>query len=451
MLKNKSTYIKIKAKIILTKIFIGFFRGLLYLKDSISKISKKTITPLGMTGRFLLWIIVLPNYKVYLSIKKSVNKFYAPRYIRNHLIHPFSRRYLTHIIIIIVSIFTVSSNLNAYENRRDELESKSIIGQLVITEDLGSIKEEGPITRGSKITRYIGEAGISSQPQPSEGEEISPPTTAGGSAVVGRTMSPIEEEMRQRDKIVYYKVQRGDTISEIAEKFGITTNTILWENNLTAYNLIRPGDTLKILPTSGIQHKVVKGDTLAKIANTYKVEVEKIIEHNKLTSADDIKIGESLMIPGGRKIQPAPAPAYTFRTLVQPTASPAPAPIITATGQMLWPTSCRTISQYFGWRHSGLDIACGNNAPIYAADSGIVNRAEIGYNGGYGNVIIIDHGGGKQTLYAHLNKIHVSVGENITKGSTIGLMGSTGRSTGPHLHFEVRIGGSRQNPLNYIK
>ncbi len=433
----------------------GLFRVLIHLKDNAPKITKIISKPLKTTGRFLLRLIILPNYKIYLSIKKTANKFYAPKYIRNHLVHPFSRRYLTHIIIIIISIFTVSSNLNAYENRRDEYNNQSIIGQLVATDDLGLIDEEGPIIGGQKITRYMGETGVSIKPQMSEGgegEETIPSIVSGGSAVVSRTMSPVEEDLMQRDKIIYYTIQQGDTISEIAEKFSITTYTILWENNLTAYSVIRPGDTLKILPVSGIQHKVAKGETLANIANKYKIEVEKIIEYNKLASVDDIKINELIMIPGGKKIEPIKtAPTYSFRNLSQPSATPASAPKITATGEMLWPTSCRAISQYFGWRHSGLDIACGYNKPIYAADSGIISRAETGYNGGYGNVVIIDHGNGKQTLYGHLNKIYVSSGESVGKGAEIGIMGSTGRSTGPHLHFEVRLGGSRKNPLNYVK
>lgn len=363
------------------------------------------------------------------------------------MIHPFSRRYLPHLIIITISFFTIASNLNAYEVRRDDTDQPSIVAALITTEDLGTIEEEGPIPGGKKIIRYLGQTGVATQPQVTEGgqgEEILPSTVAGDSAVVSPILSPVEEGLRERDKIIVYTIQPGDTISEIAEQFGVTSNTLLWENNLTAYSLIRPGDTLTILPTSGIQHKVVSGETLAKIAKKYGIEAEDIIDFNRLASADDIKMGESLMIPGGKK--PYVAPTYTFRSFAQPT----PAKVV-ATGQMLWPSTCRTITQYFRWLHSGVDIACGYGKAIYASDSGQVTRAQTGWNGGYGTVIEIDHGNGKQTLYGHLSKLYVKVGENIEKGDAIAAEGTTGRSTGAHLHFEVRVGGVRQNPLYYVK
>jgi len=406
--------------------------------------------PLKKSGQFFLFIIILPIYKLYLTGKKLANKFYAPQKIRNPLVHPFSRRYLVHLIIIVITILITASNLNANEIRHEEFSQTSIVAALVSNEDLGIIEEEWPLSSEKNMTRYLGQTGVAAQLQVTEGgegEEILPATVTGDSAVVSPILSPVEEELRQRDKIVYYTVEQGDTISEIAEKFGITSNTILWENNLSAYSVIRPGDKLTILPASGIRHKVVKGETLAQIAKKYSIEADEIIEYNKLASADDIKIGEQIMIPGGKK--PYVAPTYTFRSLYQaPSVSTAK---VVATGEMFWPTNCRRISQYFRWLHSGLDIACGYNKPIYAADSGQVIKAQGGWNGGYGNIIIIDHGNGLQTLYGHLNKIYVKVGESVEKGSTIGAMGSTGRSTGAHLHFEVRVNDVRKNPLYYIK
>ncbi len=398
-----------------------------------------------------LWLI-LPLYKFYVIIKKIVNKFYAPQKIRHRLIHPFSRRYLTHTIIVVISLLTLTANLNAYEVRRAEFGETSIIAQLITTEeDLGLIEEEGPLDSGKKISRYLGETGVEATPSAGEGdqgEEILPTTVAGGSAVVSPILSPAEEELRQRDKITYYTVEVGDTISEVAEKFGITANTILWENNLTAYSLIRPGDKLTILPVAGIQHKVAKGETIAKIAKTYGVEPEKIIEFNKLASADDVKIGEQLMVPGGKKIQVAPA--YSFRSFTTPTPLSV-SPKVVATGKMQWPSTCNRITQYFRWLHSGVDIACGYGKDIFAADSGTIVKAQGGWNGGYGVMIIIDHGGGIQTLYGHLSKLYVKVGETVEKGQVIAAEGSTGRSTGAHNHFEVRVNGVRKNPLYYTQ
>lgn len=419
---------------------------MVYLKSKSPKIVKVISKPLGGIGRFLLLMVILPLYKIYLIIKKITNKFYAPQKSRHKLIHPFSRRYLTHFIILLISFFTVAANLNANEIRREEFGQTSIIASLITIEDLGVIEEEGPITGPKKITRYLGQTGVESRTQVTEGDQgegILPTTVTGDSAVVQPILSPIEEELRQRDKIVYYTVQPGDTISEVAEKFGITTNTILWENSLSAYSLIRPGDKITILPTSGLRHKVAKNDTVAKIAKKYGIEAERIIEFNKLASADDIKIGEKLIIPGGRKVYAQPT--YALRSLYQ-----APAPRVVSTGSLLWPTSCRRITQYFRYRHSGVDIACGYGQPIYAADSGRVIKARGGWNGGYGVTIEIDHGN-TQTLYGHLSNLYVKVGENVVQGQVIGAMGSTGRSSGSHLHFETRIAGARKNPLYYIK
>ena len=414
------------------------------------KILTKLLSPVG---HFLLYATVLPGYKVYLLIKKVATKFYAPHKSTHPLIHPFSRRYLIHIIICIVIMFTIASNLDAYETNHDDVGQTSIFAALVTTEDLGVIEEEGPIQNTKKITRYLGETGVESPDyitNGSDNDELLPSTVAGDSAVVSPILSPTEENLRTRDEIIYYTVQPGDTISEVAERFGVTSNTLLWENNLTTYNLIRPGDRLAILPTAGIRHKVIKGDTIASIAKKYTVDAEKIIEFNKLASANDINVGEQLLIPGGQKI--VPPPSFTLRQLTVPTASVTPPPsAITATGEMLWPTTCRRITQYFRYRHTGLDIACKIGSDVLAADAGRVVKAQSGWNGGYGTMIEIDHGNGKQTLYGHLSKLFVAVGEDVVQGQEIGAMGSTGRSTGSHVHFEIRSGGVRQNPLHYIR
>ncbi len=436
-----------KFKIFAIKTLAGLLRGLIFLKKHFPKLSKFIAKPLEKIGGVLLFVAVIPLYRLYLITKKIVNKFYAPHLSHHPLIHPFSRRYLIHITLIIISIFTLAINLNAYEKQREEFGRESIIGVIVANEDLGTIEEEGPITATKKISRYLGQTGVESKPQLTEGtesEEMIPSTITGGSAVVKPILSPTEEQLRQRDKVIYYTVQIGDTISEVAEKFGITTNTILWENNLSAYSIVRPGDKLAILPNSGIRHKVAKGETLAKIAKKYSIDEDKIIEANKLASANDVKVGEYLIIPGGKKI-------YTYSSYTVSQAWYAPPAKIATSDKMIWPNSCRRITQYFSWRHSGIDIACGYGRPIYASNTGQVIKAQGGWNGGYGIIIVIDHGNGIQTLYGHLGKLYVGIGETVEKGQVIAAEGSTGRSTGPHLHFEIRSGGGRKNPLYYVK
>ncbi len=256
-----------------------------------------------------------------------------------------------------------------------------------------------------------------------------------------------------RTEITYYTVQSGDTISSIARRFGLTANTLLWANDLSAYSLLHLGDSLTILPYSGVLYTVKKGDTLAKIALTYDVELEKILSCNSL--GNSLSIGQKIVVPGAKKISENIAikkPASTNYTGVSIIKDLVKNPSVKVSGnKMTWPTVGTRITQYFSWRHNGVDIANKIGTPIYAADSGTVIISQGGYNGGYGNTIVIDHGGGIKTRYGHASKLFVKVGDQVDKGENIAAMGSTGRSTGPHLHFEVLINGVRYNPLNYIR
>ncbi|MHB8904071.1 MAG: peptidoglycan DD-metalloendopeptidase family protein [Patescibacteria group bacterium] len=262
-----------------------------------------------------------------------------------------------------------------------------------------------------------------------------------------------ETTAKQRTSVIYYTVQMGDTVSTIARKFNISVNTILWANDLNSYGFIKPGNQLTILPYSGIVYTVKSGDTLSKISNKFDIEVDKILSCNNL--GNSLKIGQKIIVPGAKKLnEVAPAIAqatknYTGISIIKDIIK---SPSVVASGnRMAWPTQGYRITQYFSWRHTGVDIANKIGTPIYAADDGVVIIANGGYNGGYGNTIVIDHGNGKRTRYGHASKLFVKVGDEVEKGENIAAMGSTGRSTGPHLHFEVLVNGSRTNPLNYIK
>ena len=269
---------------------------------------------------------------------------------------------------------------------------------------------------------------------------------------IGRVQETDSQAPTQRTEIVEYEVQPGDTVSSIARRFNISINTILWANKLTAYSLIRPGDKLTILPYSGIVYTVKSGDTLSKIAAIYSIEMDKIDSANNL--AGGLKAGQKIILPGAVQISTPqvaarPQASYTgisaIRDLIQ-------APAAKVSGdKMAWPTVGSRITQYFSWRHTGVDIANKLGTPLYAADDGVVETATGGYNGGYGNMIVINHGGGIKTRYAHASKLFVKAGDSVSKGDTIAAMGSTGRSTGSHIHFEVLINGVRKNPLNYIR
>lgn len=244
-----------------------------------------------------------------------------------------------------------------------------------------------------------------------------------------------------------YIVQPGDTVLAIAGKFHLQPETIQWSNPglETNADLIRPGDPLNIPPVDGVLHTITSGDTLASLAEKYKVTVEDILnyQNNGLASADvQLTVGNPLVIPNGTKPAPAqPAVAYSRG------AAPTTAKI--GSGNFNWPAS-GSISQTYWGGHPAVDISGWTGAAVNAADGGYVAMATGGWNGGYGNHVIIDHGNGFVTLYAHLNSIFVKPGENVTRGQQIGSVGNSGNSTGPHLHFEVHYQGVQRNPINYL-
>ncbi|MDO8487887.1 MAG: peptidoglycan DD-metalloendopeptidase family protein [bacterium] len=252
-----------------------------------------------------------------------------------------------------------------------------------------------------------------------------------------------------RDKVVEYEVQPGDTVSVIAEKFGVDSDTIRWENNLASVNDIRPRQTLRILPVSGINHKVARGETIYSIAKKYNANPQAMVDFPFNNFADNetfaLAVGQTIIVPDGVKpnqIPWSPSLAVSRRT---PDAG-----AVSATGQFVWPAG-GLITQRYVWYHKGVDIANPSLPSVLAADAGRVVVAGWVDNSGYGNRIIIDHNNGYQTLYAHLSRIYVTVGQTVKRGDAIGQEGSTGRSTGPHLHFEIRRGGVAVNPLEYLR
>ncbi|MEA3449577.1 MAG: M23 family metallopeptidase [Patescibacteria group bacterium] len=276
------------------------------------------------------------------------------------------------------------------------------------------------------------------------------PTIQSSGSIIKPELTKTNITKQARTKTIDYMVLPGNTVSTIAQTYGVSVNTILWENNKSAHSIIRPGDILKILPFTGLNHTIIKGDNITMIAKKYDVEEDAIMEANALASGDTLKIGRHLLIPDGyKKAEQKYAPkTYTgFSAITDIVKKPNAVP---ASGnKMNWPTASGRISQYYSWRHHGLDIANNIGTAIYAADAGTIEV--LGWGTGYGNQIVIDHGGGKKTRYAHLSKFYVKRGDLVNKGQTIAGMGSTGWSTGSHLHFEIIINNKRYNPLNYIK
>lgn len=249
----------------------------------------------------------------------------------------------------------------------------------------------------------------------------------------------------------YYRVKAGDTVLAIAAKFGLQPETIMWSNSNIEQNPDRLsiGDELRILPVDGVLHVVKPGETLSDLADQYKVKMDAIVSYagNGLADASaPLPIGKEIVIPGGTK--PFTAMEVNADSTVYAVERPADAPA--GSGNFSWPTT-GYISQGFWGGHRAEDIAGSIGTAVTAADGGYVILAGGGWSGGYGNHVIIDHGNGYTTLYAHLTSIFVTPGMTVSKGQQIGTMGSTGNSTGPHLHFEIRYKGVPYNPANYLK
>lgn len=239
-------------------------------------------------------------------------------------------------------------------------------------------------------------------------------------------------------KVSLYIVRQGDTIAQIAKTFGVTVNTILWANDLARGANLRDGQYLVILPIDGVQHIVKKGDTLKSIAKKYEGDIAEIMEFNDIAPGQALLIGGVVIVPDGKE-SPTSTPGNT---------SGGRSRIIAAypsyDGYYTHPVPAGHKTQGIHG-YNGVDYGAPIGTPVYAAAEGtvIVSRFSAGYcgrscGGGYGNYIVIEHPNGTQTLYGHLSAVYTKVGVRVDKGQWIGEVGNSGKSTGSHLHFEVR-------------
>lgn len=264
---------------------------------------------------------------------------------------------------------------------------------------------------------------------------------------------------RPREEAVKYTVESGDSVFGIAQYFNLDPETVLWANYDVLNDdphMISIGQELYIPPTDGVLYKWKDGDTVEKVAGTFKADPQELLlwPGNKIDITNPvIQPDQMVMIPGGER---------EFRTWVVPTIPRGAAGVNTSiygpgacdtsaggafgSGTFIYPAPSTVLSgnDYWGG-HLALDFAAATGDPIYATDSGlVVYSGAVG--GGYGNMVMIDHGNGYQSLYAHLSATSVRCGASVGQGAVIGRAGSTGNSTGPHLHFEIRYFGGFINP-----
>jgi murein DD-endopeptidase MepM/ murein hydrolase activator NlpD len=243
------------------------------------------------------------------------------------------------------------------------------------------------------------------------------------------------------DQISVYVIRKGDSISQIADMFGVSAQTILAANNMKKGDKLVEGDVLFILPVSGIEHTVAKGETISSIAKIYKIDPSDIAQFNGITEDSKLTIGDKILIPGGDLMvdegSDKPSPNLgSSEAKDENYYKSHPLPDLAGYFINPLPTGHKTQGLH-GPGHRGIDIGAPIGTPIYASASGVVSLAHPGWSGGYGNMVIINHPNGTKTLYAHMSKIGTYTGANVSQGDVIGYVGSTGHSTGPHLHFEV--------------
>ena len=310
---------------------------------------------------------------------------------------------------------------------------------------LGKSEEiEETVTPFIPRSRASGPSALEADPRPPQGENV-PLSDENPSMIednaLAAPLNPLGNGVAAEPAgglIFVYTIRPGDTVASIAEAFDVSTNTILWANGLSNPRGLRVGDQIVILPVTGVQHTVQKGDTIAGIAKKYRADVADILESNGFAEDGNIAVGSVILVPDGELAAPVPisprpsAPSRSFANL----------PV--HQGYYLRPISggqkSRGIHGY-----NGVDLANSCGVPVVAAATGRVIIARAGgWNGGYGRYVVISHPNNTQTLYAHLKELSVDVGTTVSQGDVIGSIGSSGNSTGCHVHFEVR--GAR-NPF----
>ncbi|MFM8321051.1 MAG: peptidoglycan DD-metalloendopeptidase family protein [Chloroflexota bacterium] len=307
--------------------------------------------------------------------------------------------------------------------------------------------------------------------QPDNLPDSPAPVAAAPAGIQRKPFLHTDVPARGREAVTVYTVKPGDTLFGIAEQFAIRPETVLWSNQMTLGDnphSLRPGQELNILPVDGAYYRWSAGDGLNGVANFFNVAPEAIVDYpgNGLSrdalgdwSKPNIAPGSWLVIPGGKRefvswsapVIPLDNPGVA--KILGPGACESVQMGISGSGTFIWPADNHYLSGFdFAPQanHPGIDIDGNEGSPVYAADSGVVVYA--GWNNwGYGNVVVINHGNGWQTLYAHLSAYYVSCGMSVFQGNSIAAMGSTGNSTGPHLHYEMMYNGVKVNPHDYMK
>jgi LysM repeat protein len=358
-------------------------------------------------------------------------------------------RYATHgllLLVLVAAIWARGLNLGFVDwlSARATLHPASTASQTVTADPGATLQPQNVTVAGMTL--------------PAGGPEVQ----GGGASQVARLADGHTQiPTRGRAEVITYTVNVGDTLFGIADKFGLKPETVLWGNYFVLKDdphLLFPNQVLNILPVDGTYHLVTKDNTLDQVAKFYGVKPQDIIDWpgNQLDSQNPVLVpGAYLVVPGGhRELTSWQVPTIKrsdkANTVTNYGQCPGGYSGAVGTGSFVWPANNHTLSGYdFTPIHHGLDIRARLGDPIYATDSGVIVYA--GPNSfGYGNLIVVDHGNGWQSVYGHLSQWNVDCGQSVFQGNLIGLAGSTGNSSGPHLHFEIHYKGGYVNPWTVL-
>lgn len=327
---------------------------------------------------------------------------------------------LVSVMILIGTLYPAQVQAGIFNEFRSLLQSRADAASLHSSESVQSMPlpkpamnlDPNPAKGGGDITIIDGEALV-----PEEGP-------AG-------TMADLEKS--KNSSISIYVVREGDTLSGIASMFGVTPNTIKWANDLPAKGTIRVGQTLTILPVTGVKYTTKKGDTLASIAKKFGADSEEIANFNAIDGS--LLAGSEIIIPDGEIAAPA----------VTRPATKTSAGASSYAGYFMRPIAGGVRTQGVHG-YNAVDLAAAVGTPIVASASGeVIVAKEGGWNGGYGSYVVVKHANGTQTLYSHASSVTAYVGQSVIQGQVVAYVGSTGKATGPHVHFEIR--GGPRNPF----
>lgn len=419
---------------------------------------KVLLRPFLALWRIALPRVVVPVYHTLYLIRRRIQRFVRPA--KNRLMYLLANRHTIHTAAVAVAVTAGVVNFQLTDVRAETYGKRSLMYGLLTADEQVLVDEYVDTSALATASPVKYREGVLSAPI---GASTGVSPNMASTIVAGGTLSSLAiaegtESVAPRDAVETYTIQEGDTLYGIASRFGISLNTLLWANSLTVRSTLKPGTTLTILPVSGVLHTVKSGDTLARISSSYGVEQDKIVAYNKLGDGSSLTVSEKLIIPGGELRAPTPTvrpSTSTVATIISSPTTATPKSSDTAGALMIWPTDLAYVVRGLSWYHTGLDIDCNGRADgtstndNYAAADGIVQYS--GWKTGYGNTVEINHGNGLVTRYGHFHALYVQSGQSVTSGTPLGRCGSTGKSTGTHLHFEVIANGKFMNPYNYVK